>query len=59
MNVNTVAPLYMAALVVIGLALAQLGDIVRPSKLVVERCAVSVYHGGNRVTFVGRGEVWE
>lgn len=59
MNIHAAALCYITGLIVLSMALAQLGDIVRPSKLVVERCAISVYHGGNRVTFVGRGEVWQ
>ena len=58
MNINKVAPLYILQLTMMALALSQLGTSIIPKKQVVERCAITVYHGGNRVIYIGKGEVW-
>lgn len=58
MDIHTAASCYIGFLIILALAMAKAGDEIRPNKLYVERCAISIYHGGNRVIYVGKGEVW-
>jgi hypothetical protein len=59
MNIHYAAPLYIAFLIMLGLAMAQARDVIKPKTIVVERCAVTMYYSGNRVVYVGKGEVWK
>jgi hypothetical protein len=50
---------YFVLLALIFMSLSWIDMLRQEPNMVVERCSIDVYHAGNRIVYIGKGEVWK